>query len=76
MDVHCNAPHHISTLDDIMAQVLGSIEDVAQETLVTSVQKPKGKMKLPKWKEDVDPVKDTAHFWNAVWKSAGKPLNC
>ena len=75
-DVHCNAPHHISTLDDIMAQVLGSIEDVAQETLVTSVQKPKGKMKLPKWKEDVDPVKDTAHFWNAVWKSAGKPLNC
>ena len=31
---------------------------------------------LPNWKEDVDPVKDTAHFWNAVWKSAGRPLNC
>ena len=55
------------------------MEEVARETL----QKDRGNdgyrkknKKLPNWKEDVDPVKDTAHFWHAIWKSAGKPINC
>ena len=74
--IHCNAPEHILALDNLMSQVVGSIEEAAKETLMTRKQKPTGKQMLPNWKEDVDPVKDTAHFWNAVWKSAGRPLNC
>ena len=75
-DVHCNASEHIIALDDLMSQVLGCIEESAKETLMSNKAKPKGKQMLPNWKEDVDPVKDTAHFWNAVWKSAGRPVNC
>ena len=75
-DVHCKAPHHISSLDEVMAQTLELIEKVAKEALNTYEQRSPRKGKLPNWKDDVDPVKDTAHFWNAVWKSAGKPVNC
>ena len=35
-----------------------------------------GKQRIPEWKEDVAPFKDSAHFWHSVWVSAGKPLNC
>ena len=75
-DVHCKAPHHISTLDDVMTETLECIEVAAKETLLSNVRKSPRKTKLPNWKEDIDPVKDTAHFWNAVWKSAGKPMHC
>ena len=75
-DPHCKTSHHVSTLDDVMAQTLDCIEVVAKETLISNERKSTRKAKLPNWKEDVDPVKDTAHFWNAVWKSAGKPVNC
>ena len=30
---------------------------------------------IPNWKDDIQPFKDTAMFWNAVWQSAGRPLN-
>ena len=76
-NVHCKAANHVSDLDDLMSDLIEAIEISANETL-----KKKGgtstsaKRSLPNWKEDVDPVKDTAQFWNAVWKSAGKPINC
>ena len=30
---------------------------------------------MPGWNDIVQPIRDDALFWNAVWKSAGKPLN-
>ena len=30
---------------------------------------------IPGWKKDIQPLKDSAMFWNAIWISAGKPLN-
>ena len=78
-NVHCNNASHRNDLDNLMTEVLKAMEEVARETL----QKDRGNdgyrkknKKLPNWKEDVDPVKDTAHFWHAIWKSAGKPINC
>ena len=63
-----------------MANVLKAVEEVANEKLPMNSKKEgtdfKGKKKLPEWKKYVDPVKDTAHFWHAIWKSAGKPINC
>ena len=75
-NVHCNAPDHIAALDDIMAQVIEAVEDSSKTLISTNRGQPKRKGRLPNWKEDIDPVKETAYFWNAVWKSAGKPLNC
>ena len=34
------------------------------------------KPRIPNWNEDIEPFKENAHFWHAVWISAGKPLNC
>ena len=42
------------------------------------VIKPKSsqqKQPRPGWLDQVKPYRDNAHFWNQVWKSAGKPLN-
>ena len=63
-----------------MSDLLSLIEDTASKHLGKQGKKNKDpekrKQRLPNWKEDVCPVKDTAHFWHAVWKSAGKPMNC
>ena len=76
-DVHCNDDAHIKNLDAFMFDLLGAIEKSADINLMKdSSPTNKCKTNLPNWKEDVDPFKDTAHFWNAVWKSAGKPINC
>ena len=76
-DVHCDAETHMRSLDAFMIDLLEMIEESADNTLMKD-SRPTSKRKenLPNWKEDIDPSKDTAHFWNAVWKSAGKPLNC
>ncbi len=79
-DVHCNNPSHKDDLDDFMKKTLEMVETVASETLSrnegTGKSHGKQNKRLPNWKEDVDPVKENAHFWNSVWKSAGKPINC
>ena len=28
---------------------------------------------IPGWKEDVERYQDSARFWHAVWRSAGRP---
>ena len=75
-DVHCSVEAHISSLDAVMLDLLEIIEECADFNLMRDSRPAnKSKVNLPNWKEDVDPLKDTAHFWNAVWKSAGKPVN-
>ena len=60
-----------------MAEILGVVEQTAEETLSNhGNHNKKQKRRLPDWKDEVDPVKDTAQFWHAVWKSAGSPMNC
>ena len=76
-NVHCNDDAHIKNLDAFMFDLLGAVEESADVNLMKeSSPTNKCKTNLPNWKEDVDPFKDTADFWNAVWKSAGKPINC
>ena len=40
-----------------------------------SFDKGQNKKPIPRWKEDISPLKNDAFFWNAVWISAGKPQN-
>ena len=35
----------------------------------------KKKPLLAMWTDEVQPFKDKALFWHAVWQSAGKPIN-
>ena len=79
-DVHCKDESHRKDLDHIMSKLLSSIEEAAKKHMgkkdKVKMSSEKHKQRIPDWKNDVCPVKDTAYFWHAVWKSAGKPMNC
>ena len=77
-DVYCQCEEHRNKTDDYMLDILLSFEQAASEKL----PKTKGfqakelkKPQIPRWREDILPLKNDALFWNAVWISAGKPLN-
>ena len=74
-DVHCKNELHKSAIDDVMLEVLQTVENSAntyipQKTTQVPVT---SKSKIPYWK--VEPIKDNAHFWHSIWVSAGKPIN-
>ncbi len=58
-----------------MYDILSTMEDTAMRNMKTH-KKQKHKPRIPDWKDDVEPLRENAHFWNAIWISAGKPLNC
>ena len=75
-EVHCKNLEHQHALDEYMTSILNIVEVEAKKSL--PVIKPKFERKrAPKsgWSEQVKPYRDTAHFWNQVWKSAGCPHN-
>ena len=76
-DLHCRDPEHLADLDLLAASVLGSVQEVAEETLPMPGGRRSEKEKVvPGWKEEVKPFKEKAYFWNQIWKSCGRPLNC
>ena len=77
-NVHCNDPGHILDCDRYLMDILEAIRDVAFQCLPSNNTAPKvknRKSKVMDWKENVQPFRDDALFWNAVWTSAGKPIN-
>ena len=59
-------------------EILETIRSVASQCLPSNGSASKVKKSKPAiigWKENVQPHKDTAMFWNAVWISAGRPIN-
>ena len=75
-DVHCKDNDHILEIDSYVEKILNHVEQVALDSLpvVTPSSSNKKKPK-PGWSELVKPYRDTAHFWNQVWQSAGRPQN-
>ena len=78
-DLKCRDPDHLADLDLLAASVLGSVQQVAEETLPMSGGGGGGRdqeKRVPGWKQEVEPLRDKAYFWCQVWKSCGRPLNC
>ena len=74
-NVHCKDINHRHQLDELMTDILATIEDGARKNMPCR----KGNHKrttIPNWKDEIEPYRENAHFWNAIWISAGKPLNC
>ena len=78
-DVHCRDPIHLEACDWYTAEIMEAIQDSAENSLPV----PKGESEANDKKKittgfntNVKPFKEKALFWNAVWKSAGCPLNC
>ena len=56
--------------------ILDCIKLAAKESLPsTSTRGRKSKPLIMNWKEEINPFRDNALFWNSVWISAGKPKN-
>ena len=65
--------------DGYLLSLLKCLSTAANECLPTSAGRSKNnndkKPLIPGWKKDIQPFKDSTMFWNAIWISAGKPLN-
>ena len=76
--VNCDDVHYTNKeLDLVMLDALKTVEEVGD----TQIPKPRtdGKQrpkKVVNWKGEIEPFKYKAHFWHAVWVSAGRPINC
>lgn len=76
-NVHCTDEGHLGGIDDFLATLLKDIESSANNNLHVVDRKTETEKKsaIPCWKEEVQPFKEDALFWHAIWLSAGKPLN-
>ena len=75
-DPHCKNDTHKTTLDNLMLDILSSME------IAADAQIPKPRMKnssngktVPNWNTEIKPYKEEAKFWHSIWLSAGRPLN-
>ena len=74
-DVHCIDENHRLQMDVYVNDVL-KIMDSCVEAISEGKRSNIGRAKVvPGWTDVVKPFKDEALFWNAVWTSAGKPIN-
>ena len=74
-NVHCKETSHKVSTDQLMYDILSAIENSAKKNMSTS-KKQQCKSKIPDWKDDIEPFRENAHFWHAIWISAGRPINC
>ena len=76
-DVHCTDETHKRNCDKLMLDILQMIEKSAYDELpVNSLNIKNNKKGIPRWNIDIEPFKENAHFWHAIWQSSGRPLNC
>ena len=76
-DVLCKNELHKSATDELMLDILLSIEKSANAHIPKpKVNSSQHKPNIPNWKNEIEPFKDDAIFWHSIWLSAGKPLNC
>ena len=76
-NTQCTNETHRAELDNFCAQVLGTVQEVAECTLpIPKVQgKEKHSKSLACW-DEVQQYKNDSYFWFQVWVSCGRPLNC
>ena len=75
-NVHCNESSHMLASDDLIVNILETIDQTYSSCLSSMSTKKKGKdTPIASWASEVEPFKKDAYFWHAVWMSAGRPLN-
>ncbi len=74
-NVHCNNDNHKTEIDHYVANVLEAV-DSSIKSITKGKRNNIARAKvMPGWTEVVQPFREEAMFWNAVWTSAGKPIN-
>lgn len=78
-DLNCNCLNHRQMIDDFTFDVLYTLDNVAEKCLVKPIpthNNVSNRPNIPGWSDMVKPFRDDAIFWNSIWKSANKPINC
>lgn len=77
-DLHCKNEMHRSATDDLMLDILSSIETSTNNNIHTPKKNKTDNFNtsIPNWKSEIKPFKENAQFWHSIWLSAGRPLNC
>ena len=74
-NVHCKDERHIADIDEYTTNILEIIENSIKASTNKYTNKKVNLEVLPGWNDEVKPFKENAMFWNAIWVSAGKPIN-
>ena len=74
-NTHCSDELHVFQIDGYVKNVLDSIDECIKSIAGKKRRNRKNTKIIPGWTEIVKPFHDDAKFWNALWTSAGKPLN-
>ena len=76
-DLHCKNVIHLEAIDWHTAEVLEAVQAAAEAALSfpKAGSMAKSKKVTPGYNTHMKPFKETAYFWNAVWRSAGRALN-
>ena len=73
-DPHCTDERHLHSCDTYIVDILEAVKSSAAESLPsTGCTSGRRKPLIMNWNEEIEPFREKALFWNAVWKSAGKP---
>ena len=72
---HCSDKIHLSDCDNILYDILQSINHSAIKCFPVTQSGGKMKHGITKWRGEIVPFRDKALFWHSVWQSAGRPLN-
>ena len=75
IDVKCGDQDHTAERDAYVIDVMSKIIEVSHRVIKLKPAPPKGPnhVRLPGWKENVEPLKKDAKFWYSVWLSAERP---
>jgi endonuclease/exonuclease/phosphatase family metal-dependent hydrolase len=75
-DVHCKSERHRRDCDGYLEEIVNCVKTAANQCLPMDKSKSmKSKSSITEWKSEVQPLKETAMFWHAIWTSAGRPNN-
>ena len=75
-NVHCKDESHKKACDNLIIDVLETVDKLSIEHLTPKIsQRKKKKHSIAFWHDEIEPFKQDAQFWHSVWISAGRPLN-
>lgn len=74
-NVHCKNDEHVVEIDAYATEILYAVDQSIKRIAKKSVKLKSHSKIVPGWNDEVKEYREEAMFWNAIWTSAGKPMN-
>jgi hypothetical protein len=69
-NVHCSDKSHLSGINSLCKDLIDTCLEAGDVCFPKTSSKHKP---IPKWNDDIKPLRDDSLFWHCLWKDAGKP---